>query len=114
MKSRLAIGVALVLIGFSFSAFAESAAQAMQAFGLIGTWSYDCAKDPLNGGVRYTYAAPMFGSATETTVVSAPAGNGPGPPYFVFKSQYEIKSAERVTEEKITYPSVDVYDVSRR
>ncbi len=51
------VGIAVVLN--AAPAFAESAAQAMQAFGLIGTWSPDCA-----GPIRLVYAAPPGGAPT--------------------------------------------------
>src|SRR5260370_387684 len=37
---------------------AETAAAAMTGFGLTGTWSEDCAKDPAKEGARLTYSPP--------------------------------------------------------
>ena len=39
-------------------AVAETTAAAMTAFGLTGTWSDDCAKDPAKEGARLIYSPP--------------------------------------------------------
>jgi hypothetical protein len=79
---------------FTIPSGAESTAEAMKNFGLIGTWSTDCAKDPAKDGERTTWDVPIFGVATETFAN----------PSFVFT--HEIKSAVRVTDEKLKYVEV--------
>ena len=39
-------------------AAADTTAAALTAFGLTGTWSEDCAKDPAKEGARLTYSPP--------------------------------------------------------
>ena len=51
--ARLAAAVILALSLAATSAVAESASEAVRAFGLVGTWSPDCA-----GAFRTIYAAP--------------------------------------------------------
>jgi hypothetical protein len=104
-KRRGFLAAALLLI-FSAaplvpSAAAESTGDAMSAFGLIGTWSADCAKGPLSGVVRLTYSLPLIGSPKIIATVGFPAVG-------VTTSEFEIRSAVRVTEEKIKYTSVRV------
>ena len=61
MRSTLALAaaVAALLALAPASARAESAAAALQAFGLVGTWSPDCA-----GPYRTIYDAPGGGAPT--------------------------------------------------
>src|SRR5690348_2904237 len=60
MRSTLALAaVAAVLALSPAAAVAESAAAALQAFGLVGTWSSDC-----SGPFRTIYAAPAGGPPT--------------------------------------------------
>jgi hypothetical protein len=67
----------------------------MQAFGLVGTWSRDCEKDPMKGGYRITFAVPPFGAPTRSTIVSTPNGR------FGVTTQADIKSAILVADDKI-------------
>jgi hypothetical protein len=98
---KSAILFILLVMGTCSHASAESTAQAMQAFGLIGTWSLDCAKDPLKGGVRDTYAVSILGTATASEIGSFHTGSDVPSSYVFFKEETEIKQAIRVTEEKI-------------
>jgi hypothetical protein len=80
---------AVGLLAFGSPAFAESTVKALDAFGLIGTWSEDCAKN----GVRGTFAAPLLGAPTFT--FSGSDGT------YSMLMQFEIKTVTRITEEKI-------------
>jgi hypothetical protein len=80
---------AVGLLAFGSPAFAESTVTALDAFGLIGTWAEDCAKN----GLRGTFAAPFLGVPTWT--ISGSDGDNS------VLMQFEIKSATRITEDKI-------------
>jgi hypothetical protein len=88
MQSKRALS-ALVAFILAPPAFAENTADALKTFGLIGTWSRDCAKDPTKDGERSTYAVPLFGAPTITVI---------RPHHLI---EHEIRSAVRATEDKI-------------
>jgi hypothetical protein len=76
------------------TASAESAGEAISAFGLIGTWSVDCGKDIEHEfGARITYASSPPRPATITTVSNSLLG--------ILTHREEVVSAERVGVEKI-------------
>ena len=89
----------VILTVSSVPAFAESASDAMRDFGLIGTWSPDCAVDPAGPVpvLRVTYSIlsglPAFSNFTKAGKVSA-------------ASEGEIRSAVRVTEDKLRITTV--------
>src|SRR5437867_553221 len=71
-SSRVLIMLLLVItIGTSKTADAESSSAAMTTFGLIGTWSQDCAKERylkldldknrIESNERFTFSTPTFG-----------------------------------------------------
>ena len=94
---RAATTIAAVgLLAFGSPAFAESTVNALDAFGLIGTWSEDCAKN----GLRGTFVAPLLGVPTWTL-------SGYDGTYSVLM-QFEIKTATRITEDKIKFVMVPV------
>jgi len=72
-------------------ASAESTSGAMQAFGLVGTWSEDCAAQ---GAARLAHAYPVFGNPT-ITITANNSKDGSG------TLEVEIKSASKVTDEKL-------------
>lgn len=97
---RLLLGSLITVIGtlvIPSTSFADSPRDAMEVFGLLGTWSNDCATTPAKGGrdvARVTFAAPrFFGEATLTEVFYMNKG--------VIKLHMKITSAVRVTDEKI-------------
>src|SRR5437660_5190504 len=47
-----------ITLASAWPASAETTAAAMTAFGLTGTWSDDCTKDPAKEGARLTYSPP--------------------------------------------------------
>ena len=47
-----------ITLASAWPALAETTAAAMTAFGLTGTWSDDCTKDPAKEGARLTYSPP--------------------------------------------------------
>jgi hypothetical protein len=48
----------MLMLASASPAAAETTAAAMTAFGLTGTWSEDCTKDPAKEGARLTYSPP--------------------------------------------------------
>jgi hypothetical protein len=57
MNAGWALSAVLVMTLLA-PASAETTAAAMTAFGLTGTWSEDCTKDPAKEGARLTYSPP--------------------------------------------------------
>ncbi len=84
MRTLLAAIVITNLLSGS-SAIAESTKEAMSAFGMLGTWSLDCARPS-----RVVYATPLFGAPTITSVANGKEGG-----------LSEVQEAFRVTAEKI-------------
>ena len=78
------VGLAGILV--SSSAVAESAKEAMQTFGMVGTWSLNCATSPF----RVVYAFPVSGPPTLTSVFNGQE-----------TAISEVQEAVRATEEKI-------------
>jgi hypothetical protein len=82
------------------SAMAESAADAMRAFGIAGTWSSDCSKQMQHPCTatscprRSTYSIPLFGDPTLTAELKLPNSRK-------ITSVARIQSAARVTDEKL-------------
>jgi len=85
LETKAAIIVVLITATCSL-ARAESTAQALEAFGLVGTWSADCANESL---ARITYAVSVLSSPTVTAIT------------LEFKQVFEIDSAVRITEDKL-------------
>jgi hypothetical protein len=48
----------MLMLASASPAAVETTAAAMAAFGLTGTWSEDCTKDPAKEGARLTYSPP--------------------------------------------------------
>ena len=89
-----------VICFFSVSSYAaETAAEAMRMFGLLGTWSEDCAKDPgREVSARDTYTVPARGLPKRTIVMTlVPSDKQP----YMLEEIYEIITALRVTQNKI-------------
>jgi hypothetical protein len=79
---------------FTTAAHAESTAEVLRAFGLIGTWSVDCAKDIRHEfGARITYTESPAGPPIIRTVSNSFLG--------ITTHDEQILSAERVGDEKI-------------
>jgi hypothetical protein len=74
------------MLCISVAARAESTGDALRAFGLVGTWSEDCSAD----GERSIFVAPLIG----TPRIDGGVTGGKDKPV-------EIRSAARVTEDKI-------------
>src|SRR6476619_4816625 len=89
-----------VICFFSVSLYAaETTAEAMRMFGLLGTWSEDCAKDPgREVSARDTYTVPARGLPKRTIVMTLlPSDKHP----YMLEEIYEIITALRVTQNKI-------------
>ena len=84
---------------FSLPSYAaETVAEAMRIFGLLGTWSEDCAKDPSReGSDRETYTAPARGPPKRTIVTTSICSDK----QYVSEDNNEIMAALRVTQNKI-------------
>jgi hypothetical protein len=88
-------GVLLSLCLIGTSASAETTREALNNFGLVGTWSTDCSKDvEKQVGFRGTYTAPMFGPA----VLVSMTRQADNRTIFLKK---EVERAVRITDEKI-------------
>lgn len=88
----------ICIISFPSNLAAETPAEAMSAFGLIGTWSPDCATEE-DGIERTTYSAAMLSSPTVLVSVRQKCCG-------VTKLEARIISAVRVTDEKIRLTAV--------
>ncbi|MBR0910938.1 hypothetical protein [Bradyrhizobium japonicum] len=102
--ATLGLIVACLIVGRT--AAAESAAEVIRAFGLTGTWSVDCKRDPYQAcennrcGARLTYIAPSSGAPTIRNVI----GTFSSGQVRTFVST--IHSATRVADDKIKIVSV--------
>jgi len=95
MCQKLIKGVLLSLCLIGTSASAETTREALNNFGLVGTWSTDCSMDvEKQVGFRGTYTAPMFGPA----VYVAMQRQADNRTIFIKK---EVERAVRITDEKI-------------
>jgi hypothetical protein len=102
--ATLGVIVACLIVGRA--AAAESAAEAIRAFGLTGTWSVDCKRDPYQAcennrcGARLTYIASSSGAPTTRNVI------GTFTPGQVRTFISTIYSATRIADDKIKIVSV--------
>jgi hypothetical protein len=100
----LGIIVGCVMVGRA--AAAESTAEVIRAFGLTGTWSVDCKRDPYQAcekdrcGARMTYIAPSSGAPTIKNVI----GTFSAGQVRTFNST--IHSATRIAADKLKIVSV--------
>lgn len=78
----------------------------MKAFGIIGTWSVDCSKDPRKviGASRTTFTVPFFGKPTLEMITHVMLGTLDD----VQIRHNEILSAALITEDKIQIEFVAV------
>ncbi|MBR0818494.1 hypothetical protein [Bradyrhizobium liaoningense] len=103
---RVTLGVIVACLIAGRAAAAESAAEAIRAFGLIGTWSADCKRDPYQAcennrcGARLTYIVPTSGAPTIRNVI------GTFSPGQVRTFVSTIHSATRVAGDKLKIVSV--------
>jgi hypothetical protein len=101
-------GLLLGLLAVASPAAAETSAAAMRAFGLIGTWSVDCATDMTQPCVdidrcfpRLTFTVPLRGNPVrEVLSPTAEAGK-------VFRGAAEIESAALIADDKIRITTTD-------
>jgi len=64
---RVVVGAAAALAAAVGPAWAQGAGATIQAFGLVGTWSSDCAHPD---GYRMIFAVPGKGAPTRTVITS--------------------------------------------
>ncbi len=104
MRTPLFAMAVAVLFLHGGSAFAGSVGDALKSFGLLGTWSPDCAqnpKDPLPNSpqprvpLRFIYTTAYFAAPKLTRILHAPGA------LVVF--EYEITSADIITASKLKY-----------
>jgi hypothetical protein len=101
-----AFGLIIACLAAGPVAAEESAAEVIQSFGLVGTWSVDCKRDPnqactSNGcGARMTYIVPPSGSPTIRNVI------GTFSPGQVRTFISTIYAATRIADDKIKFVSV--------
>jgi len=100
------LGAIILCLCGSPTIAAESAADAIKAFGLTGTWSIDCARDPLapcdktGCGARTTYELPPSGAPTIKNVIGTLSGGG------VRNFETTIEQATRIADDKLSLTSV--------
>jgi hypothetical protein len=94
MTAGWALSAALVM-----TLLAPASAAAMTAFGLTGTWSEDCAKDPAKEGARLTYSPPEARTSSYLFVLFDDNGNK------ITFSAY-VLSAKRLPQGKMKKASV--------
>jgi hypothetical protein len=82
----VALGGIILVAGYWHLFPTNTTKQTLESFGLIGTWSYDCA-----GKGRATFTAPSFGAPMGTSI------NGDDST----KTLVEIKSATKLTDDKL-------------
>lgn len=103
---RATLGLYFACLAAGQASAAESAADVIRTFGLIGTWSVDCKRDPYQAcennrcGARLTYIAPSSGAPTIKNVI----GTFSSGQVRTFIST--IYSATRVADDKIKIVSV--------
>jgi len=90
MRKPISRTIIALLVGFSSVAYAESTAEALKNFDLIGTRSTDCA----TATSRSTYSVPVIGGPTVVTKSGQ------------VSFERKIESAVRVTDEKITLTTI--------
>ena len=95
---RPAICLALCLM--ASPVFSESIAEAVKTFGLIGTWSIDCARD--REVIRMTFSSTVFGAVKRTEVGFGANGA------VAWTREYDVTSAVRAAEDKIKLTSTAV------
>src|SRR5258708_434552 len=106
----------LMLLATQVQVRAESASEAMKAFGLEGVWSPDCAKDPERScqitatedtcGLRFIYEAPSYGNLRRATIMGTPSGAS--------RVETTFRTVARVTADKIKMSYVGELEVPRR
>jgi len=89
--NRVKLIILLALFSVTSPVLAGSVSSEMQAFGLDGTWSDDCAEP---GALRETFAYHYFANPN-LTLASQNDRDGKGTLY------YEVVSASKVTDEKL-------------
>jgi hypothetical protein len=106
MKTPWVSLLACAAVLFAEIAHAGSANDALIRFGLVGTWSPDCARDVHRAcekvsdcAARVTFSAPSNGDATRTSVNSVPNRTP-------VENTLVIDKAEMITNEKIRYSYV--------
>ena len=98
---RLGLGLIVACLLAGQAAAEEGAAEAMRAFGLVGTWSVDCLKLPMqacdqNGyGARTIFVVPPSGPPTITNTFGT-VDPAPGITFYT-----TIHSATRIADDKI-------------
>lgn len=99
-----------VLLALALSqshAYADTTKDALKAFGIVGTWSPNCAIDPSKScertgtcNYRIIYSVPFFGSPNRTSVIATLNDNKP------ITTKEDIGTAEQITTDKLRYTYV--------
>jgi hypothetical protein len=83
---------------------AASPGGAMESFGLVGSWSTNCALSTVTDTLRANYEVPLFGSPKIKIVQSRPRNgdpNGIRSNDLVITDEFEIEQADRIADDKI-------------
>jgi hypothetical protein len=108
---QLGLGLMVAWLAAGPALGADGAADAIKAFGLIGTWSIDCARDPLAGcdrttgcGFRLTYLlSPSGQPMTKFVVGSSVVGQ-------TRIAETTIEKATRIADDKLAFTSIQRSD----
>jgi hypothetical protein len=107
LMRELGLGLIIAWLASSQALGAESAADAIKAFGLIGTWSVDCTRDvraacdrSTGCGARSTYEVSPSGQPVIKTMIGTLVA---GQPRTV---EITIEQATRIADDKIAITSI--------
>jgi hypothetical protein len=96
-----------VLFAFLTQSAAASVSDALSAFGLIGSWSRNCAQNPNDLGARVENGiAPTRWSFMSSYVSNPTLVITQRPPTGLITTRFEINSAVQVTADKIKYGQI--------
>jgi hypothetical protein len=103
MTIRNCLGILFFLL--ATPAFAENAKDAIEAFGLVGTWSFNCSADVTKEvAVRLIFEAPFFGAPRIVMIARDESG-------ISGTKTVQILEAVKITEDKIKLVH-DVVDIT--
>jgi len=104
---QLGLGLMVAWLAAGPALGADGTADAIKAFGLIGTWSVDCARDPLAAcdrttgcGLRVTYLLSPSGQPMIRSVVSTLVAGQ------TRTGELTIETAKRITDDRLAITSI--------
>jgi hypothetical protein len=85
------IGMVTAFVMINSPIFAQGAT--LKQYGIVGTWSADCARSVLQGVDRITFDLSVFGNPTMTELTSGGS--------VIITRIYDVQTAESITEDKL-------------